>query len=245
MKKRNPKTDAEILHSLSEGDDEAEWSEGELDSYLRGHGVDPTQVVQQVRTNVEDMLRHQVLPQETVGRQVQHIAPITSLVKEGEARGLTIVQLARASGLSLRLLGKLESGLLRFASIPAEKLADVATAIGRTTGEVMNYARYARPDLQGAHFRADRAPVSSMQQDFFEAVAEDDSLVSFLAPEQLERLRELEAMYKSKLRPSVEADAAEDPLAGLPPPTEGLRAEVREIATEFADAFKEMKRRGD
>jgi hypothetical protein len=31
----------------------------------------------------------------------------------------------------------------------------------------------------------------------------------------------------------------------LPPPTEELRAEVRQIADEFADAFAEMKRRGD
>jgi hypothetical protein len=31
----------------------------------------------------------------------------------------------------------------------------------------------------------------------------------------------------------------------LPPPTEELCAEVREIADEFADAFAEMKRRGD
>lgn len=31
----------------------------------------------------------------------------------------------------------------------------------------------------------------------------------------------------------------------LPPPTDELRAEVRGIADEFADAFAEMKRRGD
>lgn len=31
----------------------------------------------------------------------------------------------------------------------------------------------------------------------------------------------------------------------LPPPTDELRAEVRAIADEFADAFAEMKRRGD
>lgn len=31
----------------------------------------------------------------------------------------------------------------------------------------------------------------------------------------------------------------------LPPSTDALRAEVREIAGEFADAFAEMKRRGD
>ncbi len=31
----------------------------------------------------------------------------------------------------------------------------------------------------------------------------------------------------------------------LPPPTDALKAEVREIADEFADAFAEMKRRGD
>ena len=31
----------------------------------------------------------------------------------------------------------------------------------------------------------------------------------------------------------------------LPPPSDELRAEIREIAAEFADAFAEMKRRGD
>jgi hypothetical protein len=31
----------------------------------------------------------------------------------------------------------------------------------------------------------------------------------------------------------------------LPPPSDELRAEVRQIVDEFADAFAEMKRRGD
>lgn len=31
----------------------------------------------------------------------------------------------------------------------------------------------------------------------------------------------------------------------LPPPGDELRAEVRQIADQFADAFAEMKRRGD
>jgi transcriptional regulator with XRE-family HTH domain len=245
MNKRNSKTDAEILRSLTEFDDEAGWSEGELDSYLRENGVDPAHVVHQVRAKVEDILHNPRFLAGSEDTSDRHTAPITSLVKEGEARGLSIVEFAKASGLSLRLLGKLESGLLRYSSIPVEKLADVATVIGRATEEVMHYALYARPNLQGAHFKSDKAPIASIQQDFFEAVAEDDSLTKFLTLEQLERLRALEAKYKSNVPSSAETESAENRPAELPPLSASLRAEVREIAIEFADAFEEMKRRGD
>ncbi len=70
----------------------------------------------------------------------------------------------------------------------------------------MNYARFARPNVQGVHFKADKVPVASVQQDFFEAVAQDDSLISFLTPEQLGRLRVLEAMYRSKPSSSARAE---------------------------------------
>jgi hypothetical protein len=138
----------------------------------------------------------------------------------------------------------MDSGLLLHASIPFEKIVDIGNAIGRTAEEVSAYLRHARPNVQGAHFKADLAPAASPQQDFFDAVAEDDSLERFLTPEQLAGLRALQAKYKGGSTASDQGGGAEG-LADLPPPSASLRAEVREIADEFADAFEEMKRRGD
>ena len=244
MKKRIKKTDVEILRSIRELNDEAEWTEAELDAYLRDEGVDPSQVVQQVRTAVKNTLPDSRGFEASASPSDQQAVPITSLIEEGNARGLTTVQLAKAVGLSLRLLAKLDSGLLLYASIPFEKFADIGNAIGRTAEDVSNYLRHARPNVQGAHFKADSAPVASLQQDFFDAVAEDDSLERFLTPEQLAGLRALQAKYKGGSPTSDQAGDAED-LANLPPASESLRVEVREIADEFADAFEEMKRRGD
>jgi hypothetical protein len=244
MKKRIKKTDVEIFRSIRELNNESEWTEGELDAYLRDEGVDPSQVVQQVRAIVNNALSESRGFEASASLSYQQAVPITSLIEEGNARGLTTVQVAKAVGLSLRLLAKLDSGLLLYASIPLEKLADIGNVIGRTVEDVSNYLRHARPNVQGAHFKADSAPVASMQQDFFEAVAEDDSLEGFLTPEQLAGLRALQAKYKGR-SPSSDQAVGEEDLTNLPPPSASLRAEVREIADEFADAFEEMKRRGD
>jgi hypothetical protein len=244
MKKRNKKTDAEILRSIRALNDEAELTEDELDAYLRDEGVDPSQVVQQVRTTVNNALLDSGGFEASASLANHQAAPITSLIGEGNARGLSPVQLAEAVGLSLRLLAKLDSGLLLYASIPFEKFVDIGNAIGRAAEDVSNYLRHARPNLQGAHFKADSAPVASLQQEFFDAVAEDDSLERFLTPEQLAGLRALQAKYKGR-SPAPDQGREGENVASLPPPSASLRAEVREIADEFADAFEEMKRRGD
>ncbi|HEY0321186.1 MAG TPA: hypothetical protein VGC66_09550 [Pyrinomonadaceae bacterium] len=241
MKKRTPKTDAEILRSIAKADDEAEWSDDELNAYLLEHGVDPSQAVNQVRSKVKDILRRSMKEESAEDISERQTSPIISLVQEGGARGLSIVQLARASGLSLRLFAKLESGLLEFTSIPIEVVTDVGKAIGRAAEDVSDYLQRVRPSAQGAHFKSDAAPVTSMQQNFFIAVAEDDSFTA----EQLERLRVLEKRYKGSSPSSSQTAGAEAELADLPPPSPGLRAEVRAIADEFAEAFEEMKRRGD
>lgn len=244
MKKRIKKTDAEILRSIRALNNEAEWTEDELDAYLRDEGIDPSQVVQEVRATVNNALLDSPGLEELAGVSERQAAPITSLIAEGNARGLSTVQLARASGLSLRLLAKIDSGLLLYPSIPLEKLADIGNAIGRAVEDVSNYLRYARPNVQGAHFKADSAPVASRQQDFFEAMAEDDSLERFLTPEQLAGLRALQAKYKGS-SPTSDQGGGVEGLANLPPPSAKLRDEVREIVDEFADAFEEMRRRGD
>ena len=240
MKKKAPKTDAEILRCTVDSDVEAEWSEEELNSYLQDHGLDPSQVFNQVQAKVKDMLQGSI-PHESIDQDSERkIVPITSLVIEGKPRGLSIVQLAAAAGLSLRLFAKLESGMLEYASIPIEIISDIGRTLGRTVEDVSNYLEHAQPNVQGASFRADAAPVLPSQQNFFVAVEEDDSLTV----EQLERLHMLEAKYKSLLSSSQTVGTKVAP-EDLPPANDSLRAEVREIADEFSDAFKEMKRRGD
>jgi AcrR family transcriptional regulator len=240
MKKRTPRTDAEILRSIAKSDNEAEWSEDELNAYLREHGVDPSKAVNQVRAKIRNLLQGS-LQQELAGGTADKTSPITSLLKERGAHGMSTPQLASACSLSLRLFAKLESGLLEYSSIPFEVIADVGSAIGRAAEDVADYLKRIRPSAQGAHFKADVTPVTPMQQNFFIAVAEDDSLTT----EQRERFRALEEKYSGKSASSSQIAGAEDALADLPPPSPGLRAEVREIADEFADAFEEMKRRGD
>jgi hypothetical protein len=236
MKKRTQKADAEVLRAITDLDDETELSDDELDSYLRENGVDPIQVINQVRTSVASMLQ----------------GPIQSLAKEGEAKGLSIVQLAKASKMSLRLFAKLESGMLRYASIPFEVFEDVSRAIGRTAQEVGEYVRLSQPDARGAHFRAGSAPVISAQVDFFEAVRQDDSLIT----EHRDRFLALEEKYKSKVsredepgghKEVLDVNEKDDRLMmnESSPSNTKLRNEVRGIADKFADAFKEMKRRGD
>jgi hypothetical protein len=253
MKKRTQKADAEVLQAITNLDDETEWSDDELDSYLREKGVDPAQVISQVRTSIAAALQGSIR-QESVGAPLgQQLPPIQSLAKEGEARRLSIVQLAEASKMSLRLFAKLESGMLRYASIPFEVFEDVGRAVGRTAQEIGEYMRLNRPDARGAHFRAGSAPVISAQVDFFEAVRQDDSLI----PEHRDRFFALEEKYKRGVPEADEMRSSKGVSAmnekdhrlivneGSPSSDKKVRDEVRGIADKFADAFKEMKRRGD
>jgi hypothetical protein len=253
MKKRTPKTDAEVVRSIIDLNDESKWSDAELESYLRENGVDPLQVATQIRAGVAAMLQDQP-QQEPVGEtQSQQASPIQNLAEEGEARGLSIKQLATACQMSLRLFAKLQSGMLNYASIPFEVFVDVGRAIGRTAEEVGEYVRLSHPSAQGAHFRAGTAPEISPQQDFFVAVKEDDSLI----PEHLERFLMLEEKYKGGLFGGDMTNSNKGVSAmnekenrnvvskDLAPSSARLRNEVRGIADKFTDAFKEIKRRGD
>jgi hypothetical protein len=252
MKKRTPRADADILRSITELNDETEWSDEELDSYLRENGVDALQATNQIRASVAAMLQN-ALGQEQIDAAGLEAAPIESLAKEGEARGLSIAQLAKASGMSLRLFAKLQLGMLRYASIPFEVFVDIGRVIGRTAEEVGEYVRFSRPDAHGAHFKAGNTPIISEQMDFFVAVEQDDSLI----PEHRERFLALEVKYKNRLPGNDHANTDKEVSAmnqkenrhvvSRDPSLTGstLRDEVRGIADKFADAFKEIKRRGD
>lgn len=241
INKKIQRTDTEILRLIAKSDDETEWSEDKLDAYLRENGIDPSQAANQVLATAKDLLQKplkQVLAVETTDREN---SPITSLLKEGEERGMSISKLASACRLSLRLFAKLESGLLEYASIPSDVIEDVSSAIGRAAEEVRQYLKNIRPTAQGAYFKADAAPITPMQQKFFIAVAEDDSLTT----EQRERFRSLEEKYRRMSDSSSEVAGSKGEIADLPLSSPVLQAEVREIADEFADALEEMKRRGD
>lgn len=109
---------------------------------------------------------------EPVGKQT----PFTGLLKEGKARGLSIYGLAKATRLSAVLVRKLDRRLIVFDSIPAKVIAELAQAVARGNGEIVDYLR-GQPTLpDGASYKAEEAPKLSEAEDFFEAVRTDETL---------------------------------------------------------------------
>ncbi len=102
--------------------------------------------------------------------------PFAGIVAEGKARGLTLHQIAERLGLTPALVRRLDLRAFRFG--PRER--PVAAAIGSLLGwDLAALAHYLqqRPALApNASFRADRAPETQEQQDFFEAVRADPRL---------------------------------------------------------------------
>ncbi|MGI8654395.1 MAG: hypothetical protein ACR2LC_04175 [Pyrinomonadaceae bacterium] len=105
------------------------------------------------------------------------VAPLASLRKEAEARGLTIQSLAAATDLTVPLIVKLDRRLIRFASIPRQAIERIAGALHRTTEGIAAYLSAGDPQFAaGAHFLAETAPQMPVQQDFFDAVETDLNL---------------------------------------------------------------------
>lgn len=102
--------------------------------------------------------------------------PLAGLLSESKAEGLSLRELADVTGLSPALVAKRDRRLIRFPSIPGEKIGVLARAIRRLHEEVAGYLRGQPQFPAAARYHADEAPKMPEQQDFFEAVREDRGL---------------------------------------------------------------------
>lgn len=134
--------------------------------------VDEETLVLRGMSVVQNLLHRQeqeAAPPETV-------APITSLLDEGRARGLTPRQLAQAAGLGEILLRKLDRRLVRYASIPREAVEALAAALRREAQNVAAYLQQRPKFAAAAQYRAEQAPELAEPEDFFTAVRADPTM---------------------------------------------------------------------
>lgn len=110
--------------------------------------------------------------------------PIATLLDAAREAHRDIAAVAAETGLSPRLLQRLDRRLIDAARLPDLLIARLARALNRTAADVRAYL--GGPPLlpQGAQFRADRAPAAA-QQDFFAAIRSDPTLSAALKAEWL------------------------------------------------------------
>ena len=99
-----------------------------------------------------------------------HDAPFVSLTGEAEQAGMKPLQLARACGLDLGLLSKLNSRQIQPWTIPAKLIRLLADHLRKTTVAIQNY--FAEPPFAatGKAFLSRGKPTSTGQQSFTDAV---------------------------------------------------------------------------
>lgn len=102
---------------------------------------------------------------------------ITSLVDEAKRHGLNARQLADKAYLSVKLLAKLNRGLIKSTTIPSEVVERVAAALGRTRDEVCGYLGRPMTLAPGAEYYSEAKPkLREEAEDFFDAVRDDETL---------------------------------------------------------------------
>lgn len=126
------------------------------------------------------MLREK-LPHLESGEQSQHSqtiseAPISGLLAEGKARGLTNFQLADAAELSIALITKLDRRLIDFLTIPRQIIQGLARVLQRSVENVSQYLQGPPLIPLRAQFKAEQTPRVTEVEDFFEAVRRDKSI---------------------------------------------------------------------
>ena len=95
--------------------------------------------------------------------------------------------LAAKLRVSIGILTKLNQRLIECSTIPIELVRELASTIGHTVEEVLEYLRCKPRLAAGLSFKADEAPELPEPQDFVEAVEKDRSL----DPERKKELLEL------------------------------------------------------
>jgi hypothetical protein len=90
--------------------------------------------------------------------------------------GLSIVEFANGTELSVALVTKLDRRLIEFASIPREVLKKLSEVLNVSVTEPETYLRQGAAFAVGAEYKADEAPTLPEKQDFFDAVTSDKTL---------------------------------------------------------------------
>jgi hypothetical protein len=147
-----------LVNTLPASPDSAEVAEGTL--VLRGMSILQNLLYRQDQTS-----------------NATTAAPLTSIVAEGKAHGMTVRQLARAVGLSDVILGKFDRRLIRFASIPREAVEAVAAAIQSDTERVVRYLQQGPTFAPATQHRSEHAPTLK-EEDFSTAVRNDPTMTT-------------------------------------------------------------------
>lgn len=176
MKKRTERSGEDVLDAIDRLSAEAEWSEEEIDEALREDGIDPEQLVNQIISDIRAVFPN--LPEQLAGagRDLGTATAISSLFDAGEKLGMNKFALASKLRLSIGIVTKLNQRLIECSTIPLELVRKLASTIGHTMEDVLDYLRREPTLAPGLSFKADEAPELSSPQDFVEAVEKDRSL---------------------------------------------------------------------
>lgn len=109
---------------------------------------------------------------------------LKGIISEGQAAGISTMQLAKAVGLSVPLITKLDRRIIRFASVPGEVIERIASVLGREAATVRRYLQGGPMLAPNASYKADEAPSLPAQEEFAHAVKADRTL----SDEQRKRL---------------------------------------------------------
>lgn len=114
---------------------------------------------------------------------------LKGLISEARKHGLSVSDLADATGLSPALMKVLDMRLARYITIPAQVVEDVATVIRRSIEQVALYLQSGPVQTAVAYSDQDQtASESPEQRDFFDVVRTDTTL----SKERRARLLKLE-----------------------------------------------------
>ena len=101
---------------------------------------------------------------------------VKGLLERAQAVGIDPIALADQSGLSISLVTKFDRRLIASASTPRKVIEQLALVLKMTVESVSAYLAQPPAFALGASFKAQKTPVLSEPQDFFEAVAADRSI---------------------------------------------------------------------
>lgn len=199
MEKRTERSGEDVLDAIDRLSAEADWSEEEIDEALREDGIDPEQLVNQVISDIRAVFpnfpeqlagagRDTALSPRADARQTRvnegagastrpdTATAISSLFDAGEKLGMNKFALASKLRLSIGFATKLNQRLIECSTIPLELVRELASTIGHTVEDVLDYLRRKPTLAPGLSFKADEAPELPSPQDFVQAVEKDRSL---------------------------------------------------------------------
>jgi hypothetical protein len=98
------------------------------------------------------------------------------ILSKARELGLSTVEFANVTELSVALVTKFDRRLIEFSSIPREVLKRLSEVLNVSAAEPEMYLQQGAAFAVGAEYKADEAPTLPEKQDFFEAVTSDKTL---------------------------------------------------------------------